>query len=695
MRGASGRAVIRALASQDTLSTISRRTVLAAGLGLILVLALATAAVLTWLRADALERSEWHLANLAVAVGEQTRQSVQSVDIIVDATADELRDRYAGVRRFSDQALFEHLRDRVHVLPHLGSVVFIGANGDAVFESSGFPAPKVNYADREYFVAHRERRTAALHVGTPVRGGPDQEWVNVFSRRVEDGRGEFRGVVAAAVRMQYFEKIYRALNLGPAGRAFLFRADGVLLAVHPAVGDTVGRSFAADALFTEATRGPGPSIVRRAGLIDSIDRMIAVARLKDYPLVVAVSATEDHILGGWRRNAWRIGLGAIAASGFLGIALSFLLWQMRVSAGLKGELEQAGERLQGVIQSAMDAIITVDEEQNVVLFNAAAERIFACPAGQAIGGSLDRFIPERFRAAHRKHIEHFGKTGETTRRMGSAISLSGLRADGAEFPIDASISQITVEGRRLYTVIMRDITERKRAEAALERTHQELRALSATMNEVREAERARIARELHDELAQSLTALKMDVSWLAGRLPSGDDRARAKLERTKGLVDSTVASVRQLAHDLRPAMLDDLGLVPAIEYLLHEFSERSGVMVELDADAGGVEFKEPLTTSIYRMVQEALTNVARHARATEVRVAIRSEGDELVVSACDNGIGISAAQLQSGRSLGILGIKERARTLGGRAEVYSPGERGTLVEIRVPIRRYSGAGAGA
>jgi two-component system sensor kinase len=343
----------------------------------------------------------------------------------------------------------------------------------------------------------------------------------------------------------------------------------------------------------------------------------------------------------------------------------------------------------------MDAIITVDEGQRIVMFNSAAERVFRCPAAEAVGGPLARFIPERFRERHRDHVEEFGRTGATTRLMGNRLDLWGLRADGEEFPVDASISQVAVDGGKFYTVILRDITERKRAETALERSHQELRALSATMNEVREGERMRIARELHDELAQWLTALKMDVSWLAGRLPAEDSRGREKVERMKRLVDSTVTSVRRIAHDLRPAMLDDLGLVPAIEHLLHEFSERTGIVVELDADAGEVEFRDPLTTSVYRMVQEALTNVARHARATEVRLAIRARGDDLVVLACDNGVGIVASKLQSGKSLGILGIKERARTLGGSAEIYSPGEGGTVVEIRVPVRQYRGTGARA
>jgi len=345
-----------------------------------------------------------------------------------------------------------------------------------------------------------------------------------------------------------------------------------------------------------------------------------------------------------------------------------------------------------IVESAMDAIITVDGRQNVVVFNAAAERIFRCRAAEALGSPLDRFIPERFRAAHRAHVEHFGATGATVRRMGSEVVLYGLRADGQEFPIEASISQVTVDGKRLFTVVLRDISTRVKAAEEIARSHRQLQDLYQQMHEVREAERVRIARELHDELAQWLTALKMDVSWLAGRLPREDDRMREKVESMKGIVDSTIVSVRRIAADLRPAMLDDLGLLPAIEHLLHEFSQRTGIVVGMDANASEVEFRDPLTTSVYRMIQEVLTNVARHARATEVRVAIRVEGDDMTVSARDNGIGIGAAQLNSGKSFGILGIKERARTLGGGADVYSPGDGGTVVEIKVPVKQYRGTG---
>ena len=351
----------------------------------------------------------------------------------------------------------------------------------------------------------------------------------------------------------------------------------------------------------------------------------------------------------------------------------------------------ANERLQGIIQSAMDAIITIDRGQRIVVFNEAAENIFRCPRESAMGSPIERFIPERFRAAHHAHVERFGETRVTTRAMGSRLELFGLRADGEEFPVDASISQVTVEGEKFYTVILRDVSRRKAAEEALQRSYDELREMSTVMNEVREAERTRIARELHDELAQWLTAVKMDVSWLSARLPREAGHLVQRTEKMKQLVDTTVTAVRRIAADLRPVMLDDLGLVPSIENLVHSFSERAGIAVSLDAPAEGVPFGDPLATGVYRMVQEALTNVARHAHATEVRVSLKLEGDMLLVDVCDNGRGLNTAA--EGRSYGILGMRERAQTLGGNARIYSPAAGGTIVEISIPIQRYREAQA--
>ena len=347
-------------------------------------------------------------------------------------------------------------------------------------------------------------------------------------------------------------------------------------------------------------------------------------------------------------------------------------------------------QLLGIVQSAMDAIITVDERHRIVLFNAAAERAFICPASEALGSELDRFIPERLRGAHRSHLDRFMDTGETTRRMGNERVLYGLRTNGEEFPVEASISRAATGKQMLLTVILRDITDRKRAQTALEESNRKLYELYGAMHDVREAERMRIARELHDELAQWLTALKMDVAWLSGRLPRTEQLLIDKAERMKHLVDTMVGSVRRIASDLRPAMLDDLGLTPAVEHLVHEFSQRTGIVVTLDLDAGTTDFKDPLVTAVYRMVQEALTNVARHSQATTVRVSVDAAGERLKVAVEDDGKGIDADALNKEKSYGLLGIRERARTLGGKAGIRRGAPRGTVVEIDIPLTDFRG-----
>jgi PAS domain S-box-containing protein len=351
------------------------------------------------------------------------------------------------------------------------------------------------------------------------------------------------------------------------------------------------------------------------------------------------------------------------------------------------ERRQAADQLRGILQSAMDAVITTGEDQKIILFNEAAERIFRCKAEHAVHGPLDRFIPERFQEAHREHVRRFGETRVTTRMMGPRRQLVGLRADGEEFPLDASISQVTVDGRKYYTVILRDITEQLAAEEALRHSFDELREMSAAMHDVREAERTRIARELHDELAQWLTAIKMDITWLTSRLPAEQPRLIERADKMKQLVDTTVTAVRRIAADLRPVMLDDLGLVPAIEHVVHAFSERTRVAVSLDLRVGDADLRDPVATAVYRMVQEALTNVARHARATLVTIAVTVEDGMLRVRIQDNGVGISDAPAVQG-SHGLLGIRERARTLGGDARIYRPPEGGTVVEIGIALGRF-------
>jgi len=360
-------------------------------------------------------------------------------------------------------------------------------------------------------------------------------------------------------------------------------------------------------------------------------------------------------------------------------------WFTVILRDITGRLlaEDEHARLAALLDSAMDGIITVDEKQHIVMFNRAAEKIFGWPGGQALGQPLAELIPERFRAGHDEHISRFSATGVTSRRMGDGSVIYGLRASGEEFPMDASISQLDMADGKLYTVILRDVTERVRAQ-------EERSAFAAAVNAAREEEKTRVARELHDELAQSLTALKMDTLWVRDNTRAAPDVAAAKLTDMLTMVDGMVASTRRIAADLRPLLLDDLGLLATIEWLVHNFSQRTGVACTLLADED-LELQEPYATAVFRIVQEALANVAKHAGATEVAVVIGSLPGEITLSVRDNGRGFVTGMPRKRQSLGLMGLHERAQLLNGCVSIDSKPGQGTRVGVTIPLPEVAAA----
>jgi len=255
---------------------------------------------------------------------------------------------------------------------------------------------------------------------------------------------------------------------------------------------------------------------------------------------------------------------------------------------------------------------------------------------------------------------------------------------GRVFPVEITATYLEFEGKEYSLASARDITERKRAQTDLQRSLDQVRALAGRLQSVREEESKRLAREIHDQLGQALTALRLDVSTLIGEMRGFAEPLSKRAKSMLSLIDETIRTVRRISSELRPGMLDHLGLVATVEWAGEDFQSRTGIKCRLNLPGQDIAMDRERATAVYRILQESLTNVARHAAASEVEVQLRQEGKDLTLVVQDNGKGMPLGRLSSRESLGILGMQERALVFGGEIIFCTGRGMGTTVHVRIP-----------
>jgi signal transduction histidine kinase len=354
-------------------------------------------------------------------------------------------------------------------------------------------------------------------------------------------------------------------------------------------------------------------------------------------------------------------------------------------------LRQCQDRFSRLVELMPVAVYVCDRSGVIQHYNHRAVELWGRrprrgDTAQRFCGSWRLHTPDGTFVPHQKSsMAEVLKTGMEARDQEIVLE----RRDGSRIAVLVNIVPLRDRGGELIGAMncFQDITERKRAETALRNSFGQLRALAGRLLTVREEERKRVARELHDQLGQALTALKIDVGSLIQELPA--DKAR-RSESLLQLIDQTIQSVRRISNDLRPGVLDDLGLKAAVEWAAREFQNRTGATCRLDLPDDDTVIDQELATSLFRILQETFTNVARHAHATRVDVRLAREDGGLVLEIHDDGKGISDDQLSDRSSLGILGMRERALLLGGVLAISgAPGE-GTTIKVRVPEAQQTG-----
>jgi len=349
-----------------------------------------------------------------------------------------------------------------------------------------------------------------------------------------------------------------------------------------------------------------------------------------------------------------------------------------------------------LVDSAPDATVVVDEEGRIVLANALVTTMFGYPRDELLGQPIEILVPERFRSRHVGHRQRY-LAAPTVRSLGTPLCLFGLRRDGTELPVEVSLSPIHTDAGLLIASSIRDMTERERSEQERERlleqvrrNQERLRALSRHLLNVQETERRAIARELHDELGQLLTALKTTLQTARQREPATSGRA---LDEGIGLADRMLDRVRTLSLNLRPPLLDELGLGPVIRSYVETEARRAGLEVDLVIEPIEARMQPEVEIACFRVTQEAVTNVIRHARAHRIAVRLRRSPATLELSVQDDGIGFDVPTAlrpdASGANLGLLGMVERVEAIGGMLSIHSAAGRGTEVRASFPLQSNS------
>jgi len=351
--------------------------------------------------------------------------------------------------------------------------------------------------------------------------------------------------------------------------------------------------------------------------------------------------------------------------------------------------QSASERLYEALVDSIDGIVCELDGLSfqVIFVSKQAERILGYPVEQWLTEPnfwLNHLHPDdRARAFD-------AETRAVSSKQNVQLEYRMIAADGHVVWFRDVVTVTVEDGNspRLRGVKI-DITDRKRAEEQLEAANHGLRSLTARVNELREEESIRIARELHDELGSMLASLKWDLASLGdvcGRLTNGPQQelVRTKIESMRESIDTTIGAVRRIASELRPSELDLLGLPETIEAHLKDFQSRTGIVCNVDWQAESIAFGREQSTALFRIFQEAITNILRHAHATKVDVSLRAEDREAVLTITDNGRGIPASAVW-GESLGLLGMRERAQLIGGTVEVTGAAGQGTIVRVRVPV----------
>jgi PAS domain S-box-containing protein len=347
-------------------------------------------------------------------------------------------------------------------------------------------------------------------------------------------------------------------------------------------------------------------------------------------------------------------------------------------------LQLEHKRYRDLFEFSPDGYIITNLAAVIQEANAIAAKMLNVRRELLVGKPLIVFVEKNSCDAAIRHIQQMSNRHSANVVRWQA-EIKPRRKEVFVASITSSVIQDASRRRTGFRMLIRDVTDARKQEQELRDSREHLRALAARLQEIREEERNRLARDLHDEFGAALTALKLDLAWLKGHIAWAVPEVHQRIDAMSKLIDITTQSVGRTATMLRPRLLDHFGLIAAIEWQAHDFQDRSGIECHLQAEE--VELLGDRATALFRIFQESLTNVARHAEATKVEISVSRQNGCILLEIHDDGRGVTREKISSSTSLGLLGMRERAYAFGGDVKIESDNGQGTTVRVQIPISR--------
>lgn len=662
----------------------SVRAVLMLSVSMVVAVVVGSLALLVDLRQRELAHARGEAISLNRILAEQTTRTIDGVALAMYGARDRVSDKFGRDLALNSTPVHLLLQSRIIGLPQVKSMFVADSEGMVVNSSRDDLVSTFSVAQRDFFQYFSTANQDGLFVSLPERARIDGQWTFYLAVRLLNSDGSFRGVIASAISIEYFESLYDSINLDFVSRIQLLSRNGELMAGQSTGDSALGERVLEPDSLSRIAGHPESEVV-----FSNHDAMMepwisTYRQVAKYPLIVAAAVSEHEALTPWRRVALPIAASAAAVIVFILLETAIILKNLLRKEHLQLERDASNEKLRHMVQSVRDAILTIDASQNIVLFNAAAEQLWGVRAADVLNQNIEQFLLRTQPKIVASNLLGYLREAWQSPSDLALLGIVSLVRDDQDIPVELSLSCTTVREERLVTAIFRDLSERQRTELELLKSNRQLQELTASLESVREQERLRISRELHDELGQSLTGLRMELSWLGGRLLVTQPELEQKVVSIKKLIDGTIKSVRRISSELRPLVLDDLGFAAAANWYVDQFAVRTNLKVTLELPNDDPENGGTVATTLFRVLQESLTNVARHAGAQSVDIRLLRANDQWRLEIRDDGQGFELSSAKMG-GIGLIGMRERVQALGGSFELTAAPGQGTLIEVCIPV----------